>query len=338
MSGKRTATILEPERVAAADEPRTGQRRTRRPTPTGARLTARLAEFLDPDRLQHEILAELVARGPVGARALSCLDPESGTPEFIAGPDGIRPFGRDEVVPPLLAGSLVAGQEAHGWIAYALDRGLGEQAGRLEQALAEVAASAGVPAANARRYRAALELGMTDPLTGLHNRRMLETLLEREAEGARRHGHDLALALLDLDAFKEINDTLGHAAGDIALQSAARQMLAVLRRTDLVVRYGGDEFVTLLPGASSSQARCLQKRLGRRLSETPVEIPGTAVAIRLSVSIGVADLAEAGGDPWRMLALADRDLYREKRSRAAARRAVRRATRRASRNLMQEDR
>ncbi|RMF74359.1 MAG: GGDEF domain-containing protein [Acidobacteria bacterium] len=336
MSGKRPATISTATAETAAPAARRPAPAGRGAVPSGAELTARLAVHLDPADLQRALLEVMLARGPHGARALTSLDPESGTPEFVGEDGSIRPFERDEPVPPLLAASLVAGDTAHGWIAWELDEAVAARRASLEAVLAQLAADAAVPAANARRYRAALELGMTDPLTGLHNRRMLESLLEREAERARRHGHELALALCDLDAFKEINDTLGHAAGDIALQGAARRMLSVLRRTDLLVRYGGDEFVALLPGASAAQARCLQPRLGQRLSAEPVEIPGTPVALRLSVSVGVADLAAADGDPWRMLLLADQDLYRAKRARSAARRAVRRAARRASRRLASE--
>ncbi len=134
----------------------------------------------------------------------------------------------------------------------------------LQRRLAEIGAPADV-----RELAAALaEQAVRDPLTGLYNRRFFDETLAQQIETARRYGRELSLVLFDLDRFKEVNDTLGHQAGDTVLKTFARLLLATARKADFVCRIGGDEFAVLLPETEISKARKMIDRVLSRLKET----------------------------------------------------------------------
>ncbi|HJK98241.1 MAG TPA: GGDEF domain-containing protein [Polyangiaceae bacterium LLY-WYZ-14_1] len=151
-----------------------------------------------------------------------------------------------------------------------------------------------------------------DPLTGIANRRAFEESLERDVAQANRRDGWLAVGLLDLDGFKELNDSAGHAAGDQALIEVARAIEATLRRGDLVARLGGDEFAVLLPDTSRGRAERVMERLraaigARRVADHP-----------LAASVGVAAEQGPAIDPTQLLEAADQALYRDKRERRRA--------------------
>lgn len=164
-----------------------------------------------------------------------------------------------------------------------------------------------------RAHRSAVAEALTDPLTGLANRRALELALDAAAQagGRAEAGPPFALAHLDLDFFKRVNDTLGHAAGDAVLAEVARILKDETRKHDLVARVGGDEFVLVLRGMTDPAAiEALGLRIIARL-EQPVPFGG-AVA-QISGSLGVVLSPDyAHPDPDRMLADADRALYASK--------------------------
>ncbi len=149
----------------------------------------------------------------------------------------------------------------------------------------------------------------TDSLTGLANHRAFQERLLAETGRARRHGGALALILLDLDAFKAVNDSLGHQAGDEVLVALADRMRALVRDGEMVARVGGEEFAWLLPESDVAGAVRAAERLRRDVSATPL-----GPVMRQTVSIGVCDLATAGGDPSELFRLADGALYWAKRS------------------------
>lgn len=159
------------------------------------------------------------------------------------------------------------------------------------------------------------ELSITDPLTGLANRRRLRDAFAEELNRASRYGTPLALMLIDLDRLKEINDQQGHAAGDRALHIVAETLRRSCRTTDLVARHGGDEFVVLAVNTTATEALALAHRVRatlRRLSASQYE-KGRKGARRLSVSIGVADLERATMPSFDALhAAADQALYQAK--------------------------
>jgi diguanylate cyclase (GGDEF)-like protein len=154
---------------------------------------------------------------------------------------------------------------------------------------------------------AALErLALTDPLTGLSNRRAGERALDREAARARRTGSPFSLALLDLDNFKDINDSQGHAVGDDVLCEVSRILMSTFRASDLAVRWGGDEFLVLLPDVTLEGAAVFAERA--RLLVESLSIAGVP---RVSISAGIVEV-EPGEDPRAAITRADARLYEAK--------------------------
>jgi diguanylate cyclase len=155
--------------------------------------------------------------------------------------------------------------------------------------------------------RHADQIGSHDPLTGALNRRGMSEAFAREVARARRTGQSLALALIDLDDFKGVNDRHGHAVGDAALVHLTRVIGETLRPTDLCCRLGGEEFVLLMPGSARGAARQALTRLAAALANRPVG--GTQVT--LAFSAGVV-LGKTGEGLEEMLARADQAVYRAK--------------------------
>jgi diguanylate cyclase (GGDEF)-like protein len=172
---------------------------------------------------------------------------------------------------------------------------------------AHVAASAW---RNAQLYAELLSAAMTDPLTQLYNSRWLRDTAQRDLQRSARDGRPMALLLLDLDHFKRVNDTCGHATGDLLLQRVAMTLRATLRGTDAVVRIGGEEFVVLLHDADADAAEGVAEALRRAVHKVP--LPGDLPLARLSVSIGVASHPEHGTDLDELLGAADRAMYTAK--------------------------
>lgn len=165
-----------------------------------------------------------------------------------------------------------------------------------------------------------LALAFEDELTGLPNRRYLSHLLREDWPELCARCAPLAVAMIDLDGFKQVNDRYGHAAGDHVLGVAAELLRQGFRSADLVLRYGGDEFVVLLPNLAPNDAAALAERVRERLARHGFRTPtGEAMEASLSFSVGVAGFPEDGHDGSDVLAAADQRLYADKRQRSAAR-------------------
>jgi len=158
------------------------------------------------------------------------------------------------------------------------------------------------------------ELAQTDTLTGLANLRAFRARLEEEVKRARRYRTALTCIMADMDHLKPVNDGLGHAAGDRAIAAVAGVIRGELRETDFGARYGGDEFVLLLPHTDAEEGRVLAERICSRLRESALEIAGRHVQV--GASFGVASLDEVGGDGAgdALVRAADTALYRAKRA------------------------
>jgi diguanylate cyclase (GGDEF)-like protein len=151
-----------------------------------------------------------------------------------------------------------------------------------------------------------------DGLTGVYNRRFLNELLEREFSRARRHGRNLSVLFIDLDNFKEINDKYGHLAGDLVLKSVARQFADRLRKEEVVGRYGGDEFVIVVPESAPEAVRGFAERVKEAIGLLVVEFEGQP--IHITVSVGISMLANDMNDYEELLKRADTRLFDAKRA------------------------
>jgi len=159
---------------------------------------------------------------------------------------------------------------------------------------------------NARRFREARQLADLDSLTGLHNRRYFYETLGREVDRAQRYQRQLSLVMIDVDGFKEINDRIGHLAGDAVLAEIADRIRQVVRSADIPCRVGGDEFAVIVPEAEEGQARRLVGRIQRAVSSQPIARAG-----RVRVSAGVADV-QPNDSPASLFERSDESLYEAK--------------------------
>jgi two-component system cell cycle response regulator len=154
-----------------------------------------------------------------------------------------------------------------------------------------------------------VEQATRDGLTGLLNRREIDARANAAVHLAERHGRSLSCLMIDLDHFKQINDRFGHAAGDEVLREAARRIIAACRTSDVVGRYGGEEFMLLLPETCAEDAVTTGDKLRRVLSEQPVEVD--ELSIPITASVGVAGW-EVGMGASALFEAADQALYRAK--------------------------
>lgn len=155
-------------------------------------------------------------------------------------------------------------------------------------------------------------LARTDPLTGIPNRRYIDEVVQAECLRAHRYGEGLSVAMADLDGLKSINDTYGHPTGDEALKFLASMARESCRRVDVVGRYGGDEFVFVLPATRLKGAAGFAERFRRRVSTSPLTNCGDE-PILITVSVGIAELDEESlQEPWRLIQRADNAMYQAK--------------------------
>lgn len=154
---------------------------------------------------------------------------------------------------------------------------------------------------------------MRDAVTGLHNRRFLEESLSHEGMRARRHGHTLAILMIDVDHFKEFNDTLGHMAGDEILRSVGRCILAVSRGEDIVARYGGDEFALMMASTSKETAWRRAELIRQRVHSLETGQNGSRLG-PVTLSVGIAILPEHGDSAEAVLHAADEALLQSKQA------------------------
>jgi two-component system cell cycle response regulator len=228
-----------------------------------------------PDRAAHVVKDERAVRG------------DGTAPEEWAISFGSQPSGRLVIAPS--------------------SRGMSRDERRL---LSIVAAEAGGPLEMTALYEDARRLATVDTLTGLLNRRAFLDVLDRESARSERHGYPVSLLLLDVDHFKRVNDTYGHASGDAVLQGLARVLDRVARRSDVVGRWGGEEFVVALPQTGAAGARVAAERVRRAIAEARYPIPA-GEPLKMTASVGAATALP----PWEreaVITAADEAMYAAK--------------------------
>lgn len=162
-------------------------------------------------------------------------------------------------------------------------------------------------------FHLSMQLATTDAVTGLYNRHYLTSHMETRLHAAQSSGKPLSVLMMDIDHFKIVNDTHGHAAGDMVLKEFAKRMAKNIRGVDLAARYGGEEFVVMMPETPTDWAYMIGDRLRQEVCENKFEVGLPSGPIDISVSIGVAT-SEEGQSPSQLLAEADKALYAAKAS------------------------
>jgi diguanylate cyclase (GGDEF)-like protein len=168
---------------------------------------------------------------------------------------------------------------------------------------------------NAQNFQKVQELTVQDDHTGLFNSRHLKRTLDQEITRATRFGHPVSLIFFDLDYFKQVNDSHGHQAGSRVLAEVGKLLLGTLRSTDVPVRYGGDEFVVLLPETSKDQAMEAAKRLRREVAEHKFLASEPYGPLKVTASLGVASFPDDARTPEDLLRKADQAMYVVKQTR-----------------------
>ncbi|HEX2809343.1 MAG TPA: diguanylate cyclase, partial [Kineosporiaceae bacterium] len=178
------------------------------------------------------------------------------------------------------------------------------------EAVTALAAHAGTAVANVRAHEETARQSITDPLTGAGNFRHMTATLAKEVERANRFNRPLSLLMLDLDHFKQVNDSQGHAFGDAVLREFARRLGGCLREVDVVARYGGEEFVVVLPETASEGASAVAARIVDAIRKEPFRAGGSSRTV--TVSVGVASFPDHGRTSSELMRSADGALYAAK--------------------------
>lgn len=251
-------------------------------------------------------LLGFICRSGISLRITGC-DPE------MEGWFGAEPFGEGEQpTGSLLAVALQVGGRVVGALSVQAEDSNAYTVDDLD-VLEMFAATAAIALQNALLFARVQQLATLDELTGVPNRRHFYELARQELERAVRYGHALSLLMLDVDYFKQINDTYGHGVGDRVLQTLAQRFRQGLRENDLIGRYGGEEFLVLLPETAGDRALQVAERLCELVRREPVATEEGLVAV--SISIGIVSCAcgrAATIEP--LIDHADRALYEAKRS------------------------
>jgi diguanylate cyclase (GGDEF)-like protein len=293
-----------------------------------ARELSRAGERAEEEGRRSRILGELGASidlDEVLSRTLEAAVEVTGADAALVSMEGLegkplvatRALSADEAERQVIAGPVdgrqariaapLAGEDGElGYVAIFSRSTSGSFDEAVVAELEQLAARAGPALDNAKRFREARQLADLDALTGLHNRRYFHETLAREVARAQRYDRQLALIVFDLDDFKQVNDRIGHLAGDAVLAEAAERVRDVVRSADIACRVGGDEFAVILPESTLADADQLYRRIQAAVSTRPLVQVG-----KLHLSAGVSEL-RSEDDGTSLFERADKALYRAK--------------------------
>jgi diguanylate cyclase (GGDEF)-like protein/putative nucleotidyltransferase with HDIG domain len=276
----------------------------------GTSLHCRFAIGLDAPQLEHAWIRD--GRGLSGAVAIQRQTLVNADPrvEFEAAGAAGPIYSRSAIVCPLALGSRLIGVLA--LFHTDADRYTDDH----RRVLTRVADQAAAVISNALMFEQTQEASLTDPLTGLPNRRSMTSRLANEVMRADRARAALAIVVLDIDGFKQVNDTYGHATGDYVLREIARALQETLRPYDLCVRFAGDEFVVVMTDCPPEAAEIRRRELQRRVADIQVSVDG--VDIPIGASAGASTFPQDGRTHETLLAVADRRMYADKARRRGA--------------------
>ena len=221
---------------------------------------------------------------------------------YQAGLDG----GRSELCVPMISRGRTIG------VLNAESVEVGAFSEKDEKVLAILAGSAAMALENARLTNELKDQSTTDELTGVNNYRFFSERLAEEQRRARRYDQPLSLIMVDIDWFKNTNDTYGHQAGNLVLKGIARVIRSIVRDTDLVCRYGGEEFIVILPQTLASDAHEIGERIRTEVERTDFSDEGLLPSLRVTVSIGISTYPDNGGTAENLVEMVDKALYRAK--------------------------
>jgi diguanylate cyclase (GGDEF)-like protein len=263
-------------------------------------------------------LAEVIGSWGEGQLSPSVFEPHccwalrTGHPHLVVAGDSTAPCGHaDGVKHTYLCIPIMAQGGAMGILHFQATDEAPTLADSEFSLKATFAGHVGLSIANINLREALRTQSIRDPLTGLYNRRYLEEMLEREVRRAVRAEQSLGILMLDLDHFKSFNDTYGHDAGDAVLRQAGSLFAQGIRAEDIVCRFGGEEFVFILPTASLQATQSRAEKIRANLRELTILHRGQSLG-PITASIGVAALPMHGTSPKEVLAAADAALYRAK--------------------------
>jgi diguanylate cyclase (GGDEF)-like protein len=294
------------------------------PEPVADALLARIGEWLpvagwlivasvEGEELRPVSSRDLDDRLETAARAIGELTTKSGEPFFCPDLAADRRLTDGTVYPS--AAAIAFPLQCRGRTVGALvgiDRAPSSQEPKFAAATLRALRQALEPAAfaldNALRMQRAEALTVTDDLTQLYNSRYLTQVLRREAKRSSRSGRPLSLLFIDLDGFKGVNDTHGHLAGSAALVEAAAVIRISARETDIVARFGGDEFALILPDTHSEGAAMVGERIKEKIAVHPF-LQKDRLDIKLTVSVGVATLPDVAATAEQLVQAADEAMY-----------------------------
>lgn len=231
----------------------------------------------------------------------------SKDPRFFSGIDKISGFKTESIIcAPLISRDRVLG------VIELINKKIGDEFTESDlESLTHLADYIAIAIDNAKNFEKIQELTIKDDLTCLYNTRFFHEMLEREIKRAMRKKRDLSLIFMDLDHFKEVNDTYGHLYGSMLLKQVAEVIRNSVRNIDIPIRYGGDEFVIILPETNKNQAEVVAKRILENIRNS-IFLQEEGLNLKLTASIGFASYPEDAKDKEGLIKSADNAMYQVK--------------------------